>query len=145
MPAAVKAKAKKSPAKETRKKSAARKRAAPAVSLSGALAEAAWAEADAALAQALVEADEAYTAKDEAARMAALELLMLALARAARKRGMTRIGELGERVAYDPQRHELNDAGKRAPKNVRIAARGVSRASKVMAKPRVTRARKARA
>ncbi|GIK47575.1 MAG: hypothetical protein BroJett013_02720 [Alphaproteobacteria bacterium] len=142
MRAAAKAKAK--TPKGSRKKGAAWKRAAPAVSLAAPLAEAAWAEADAALAQALVEADEARSAKDEGARAAALDMLLLSLARAARRRGMTRIGEIGARESYDAKRHNLIDSGARAPKTVRVAARGVSRAGQVLAKPRVVRARKAR-
>lgn len=74
------------------KKSAARKRAAQGVSLTDALAEAAWSEADLALAQALADFDEAQTADGKKARKDALERLGQALSRAARKRGLTRQG-----------------------------------------------------
>lgn len=116
--------------------SAARKRAAPGVSLSGALAEAAWSEADAALAQALADLDEAHTAESDAARDDALARLALALARAGRKRGLTRIGELNVQEAYSAARHALNAPVAKAPKNVRIQARGVARGADVLEKPR---------
>jgi len=143
MPAAGKSRAK-TPEKGRRKKGAARKRAAPAVSLAGALAEAAWAEADAALAEALADLDEAQTASDEAARDDAMAMLAQSLSRAARKRGLSRQGELGARAPYDPARQVLDDAGGRAPKTVRIAARGVSRGAEVLCPIRVRRLRKRR-
>lgn len=120
------------------KRAAPRQRAAPkrAKALTKALAEAAWIEADAALAQALADLDEAQTAPDEAAREGALAVLAQSLARAARKRGMTRIATLGAREPYDPARHDLIAAFAKTPKSVRIAARGVSRAGTVLEKPR---------
>ena len=129
-------------AKKTRrpkasKKSAARKRAAQDVSLSGALAEAAWAEADAALAQALVDLDEAQSADDAAGREEALELLAQSLSRAARRRGLKRTGALGAIEPYDPRRHELCAPVAKAPKTVRIETQGVARGDQVLAKPRV--------
>ncbi|MCC6787974.1 MAG: hypothetical protein IT547_09060 [Hyphomonadaceae bacterium] len=119
------------------KKSAARKRAAQGVSLTDALAEAAWSEADLALAQALADFDEAQTADGKKARKDALERLGQALSRAARKRGLTRLKDLEEEVAYNPDAHELNEAVAKTPKTVRIQARGVTRGGEVLAKPRV--------
>jgi len=118
------------------KKSAARKRAAPGVSLAGALAEAAWTEADQALAQALADLDELETAPDEATRTELLAMLSQSLTRAARKRGLSRIGALGEREPFDPKRHELLASMKKPPKVVRIQARGVARGGEVLVKPR---------
>jgi hypothetical protein len=119
------------------KKSAARKRAALGVSLTAALAEAAWSEADAALAQALAEFDEAKTAEGKGAREDALARLGLSLARAGRKRGLARIGELEAREPYDPDRHDLNAPVAKAPKTVCIQARGVARGGDVLERPRV--------
>jgi hypothetical protein len=119
------------------KKSAARQRAAQDVSLTDALGEAAWTEADAALAQALADLDEAETAQDEAARDEALARLSQSLARAGRKRGLTRVGELGARVAFNARSQELNAPVVKTPKTVRIQARGVARGGEVLEKPRV--------
>jgi hypothetical protein len=119
------------------KKGAARKRAAQGVPLTDALAEAAWSEADAALAQALADFDEVHTADGKSARKDALERLGQALSRAARKRGLARVDELGDEVGYDPEAHELNEAVAKTPKSVRIQARGVTRGGEVLAKPRV--------
>ncbi len=143
MPAAGKSRSK-SPAKGTRKQGAARKRAAPSASLAGALAEAAWAEADTALAEALAELDEVQSAPDEDTRADAMTMLAQSLSRAARKRGLSRQGELGARAPYDPARHVLDDPSGRAPKTVRIAARGVSRGAEVLCPIRVRRLRKRR-
>lgn len=118
-------------------KSAARTRAAPRVSLTAALAEAAWSEADAALAQALADYDEASTAEGKKARKDALDRLGQALASAARKRGFLRLGELEAIVPFDPVGYELNAAVAKTPKTVRIQARGVMRGGEVLAKPRV--------
>lgn len=119
-------------------KSAARKRAAQGVSLTDALAEAAWSDADAALAQALVELDEAEGAGSKADREDALARLGQSLSRVARKRGLSRVGQLGEAEAYDAAQHELNAAVVKTPKSVRIQARGVARGDVVLEKPRVT-------
>ncbi|MEZ5957153.1 MAG: hypothetical protein R3C27_08100 [Hyphomonadaceae bacterium] len=118
------------------KKSAARQRAAPGV-LTDALAEAAWSEADVALAQALADFDEAETAQKKGARQDALERLGQALSRAARKRGLSRVGGLDERVAFDADVHDLNATVAKTPKSVRIQARGVARGGEVLIKPRV--------
>lgn len=122
------------PAPKT-KKSAARKRAAP--SLAGALAEAAWAEADQALAEALAEADEVESAAGAAQRDAAVALMIQALSRAGRKRGLSRIGVLGAREPYDPGKHQLIAAVAKKPRTVRIAARGVARGAEILLLPRV--------
>ena len=119
-------------------KSAARKRAAQGISLVGALAEATWTEADAALAQALVEFDEVESAASTTDREDAMARLAQSLTRAARKRGLTRIGELGEIEDYDAARHELNAPVAKTPKSVRIQARGVARGEEILEKPRVT-------
>ena len=119
------------------KKSAARKRAAQRISLTDALAEAAWSEADAALAQALADFDEAETAASKPERKDARGRLGQSLARAARKRGLSRTGELEGRVEFDASEHELNAAVAKTPKTVRIQARGVTRGGEVLAKPRV--------
>lgn len=119
------------------KKSAARQRAAQGVSLTDALAEAAWAEADVALAQALADFDEAETAESKSARKDARERLGQALSRAARKRGLNRTGELEEVVEFDADAHDLNAAVAKTPKSVLIQARGVTRGGEVLIKPRV--------
>lgn len=123
--------------KSKAKKSAARQRAAQGVSLTDALAEAAWSEADLALAQALADFDEAETADGKTARKDALERLGQALSRAARKRGLSRVGELDADVEFDAGAHELNAPVAKTPKSVRIQARGVARGGEVLIKPRV--------
>jgi hypothetical protein len=100
--------------------------------LVNALAEAAWTEADGALAEALLECDRAREAESKKAREQALELLFLALAR---------IGKQGAIEEFDPVRHELATSPKRAPKRVRIAMEGVARGRQVLIKARVTPAR----
>jgi hypothetical protein len=76
-------------AKKTKPRSAALKRAAQA-RLADALAGAAWAEADAALAVALAEFEALSAATTAAVRKDAMFLLGQALQRAARKRGLGR-------------------------------------------------------
>lgn len=110
----------------------------PAASLVGGLAEAAWLEADSALAEALVECDQALSAKSERARRDALDLLSLALSRAARRRGFSRVGKKGAIEDFDTKRHDLATSPKRAPKRVRIALEGVARGREVLIKARVT-------
>jgi hypothetical protein len=124
-------------ATSTKSGAARKKRAATGVSLAGALAEAAWREADEALASALADLDEVETSADEVARAEALVLLSQSLSRAARKRGLARIGALGGRELYDPQRHDLNVVVAKKPKSVHILARGVARGTQVLVKPRV--------
>jgi hypothetical protein len=114
------------------------KRAGPPVD---ALAEAAWTEADAALAEALIECDRASSAKTGDARDEALSLLRLALARAARRRGLSRIGEAGGLEDFDAERHEFSPRPTRAPKQVRILDEGVARGREVLIRARVAAAR----
>jgi hypothetical protein len=124
------------PSKRAAKRAA--KRVAPPVD---ALAEAAWTEADGALAEALVEADRAISADRDDARDEALSLLRLALSRAARRRGLSRIGKAGALDDFDPGRHELAASARGAPKRVRIVDEGVARGREVLIKARVTVAR----
>lgn len=133
MPAA---KAKKAKTTKPKKKSAARKRAASGVQLNDALAGAAWAEADRSLAEALALCDEALQSEG-GARDLALEMLGQALTIAGRKRGLSRLGELGGREAFDPDRHEFIKPTKKPPKSVRIVARGVARGGEMLTKARV--------
>ncbi len=119
------------------KKSAARKRAAQGACLADALAEAAWAEADSALAQALADFDEAQTAERKRDRKDAMARLGEALSRTARKRGLTRVGELEQRIEFSADDHEMNASVVKSPKKVRIQARGVTRGGEILAKPRV--------
>jgi hypothetical protein len=131
MPAAKKSKTKRTK-RATPKQDAARKRTAVAT----ALAEAAWAEADVALAETLADLDELISA-DSDQRADALVVLAQSLSRAARKRGLTRIGALDAREAYDPTVHDLRQLVAKKPKTVRIQARGVARGIQVLVKPRV--------
>ncbi len=121
--------------KAPKTRSAAPNSAAP--SLSDALAEAAWAEADQALAEALIECDALMAAENKKQRDNAMALMAQALSRAARKRGLSRVGELGAAEKYDQQRHELAGAVAKMPRNVRIAARGVARGAEILLRPRV--------
>lgn len=123
---------------------AARKRAASQLKLSAALAEAAWAEADAALAEALTEFDLLASATDRTARRQAMALLGQALARAARKRGLVRIGKAGAREPYDVKRHAPEAALGPRVKTVRVIAPGVARGRDVLVKARVAGLRAAR-
>jgi hypothetical protein len=123
---------------EPPKKNAARKSAASGVSLNAALAEAAWREADTALAEALADFDEVQSAGSAAQRNEALALLGQSLTRAARKRGLSRIGELGAVAPFDAVVHDLNAPVVKTPDKVRIQARGVARGSEVLQKLRVT-------
>ncbi|HRO02363.1 MAG TPA: hypothetical protein PLS69_02000, partial [Terricaulis sp.] len=86
--------------KKPKGKRAAPKSAAHAVSLPEALGEAAWIEADRALALAMAELEEVEAASNQVRRAEALMLLRQALARAARKRGFSRLG--GEPGAVEP-------------------------------------------
>jgi hypothetical protein len=132
MPAAKKTKTKHTK-RAAPKKGAARKRAAP---MAAALAEAAWVETDVALAEALADLDELISA-DSAQRADALAVLAQSLSRAARKRGLTRIGAVDARESYDAAVHDLRQLVAKKPKTVRIQARGVARGGQVLVKPRV--------
>ena len=111
-----------------------RAKGAPEPSLNDKLAEAAWAQADAALAEALADLDEVEGAPNDAARGEALAMLAQSLQRAARKRGLTRIGAIGAREPFDPDRHDL--IGAKTPKTVTIRARGVARGKEILVRPR---------
>lgn len=126
---------------------AAPKGAAHAVSshktLSSALGDAAWIEADRALANAMAELEEVEQASTAVRRAEAMMLLRQALARAARVRGFARLGaEPGETEPYDPQRHDLITAPAKPPAEVVIIAQGVSRGSDVLVKARARAVRK---
>lgn len=128
--------------KSQKPKNAARKKTARrSPALATALAEAAWAEADAALAEALVEFDALQQAATRAAKAEASDLLGQALARAGRRRGFARIGKVGAVEAFDERRHAPAEAMQRRPKTVRILAPGVARGQEVLAKARVGGAR----
>lgn len=130
--------AKRLPSPRRATKRAAAKGAIPPVD---ALAQAAWLEADGALAEALVECDRALGADNEDARAVALELLSIALKRAARRRGLGRVGKRGASEDFDKAKHELTAAANRAPKRVRVLVEGVSRGREVLIKARVAPAR----
>ncbi len=121
-----------------RKRAVAKPAAKP---LADALAQAAWADADRALAEALAEMEALKGAKTAAARADAQALLQQALTRAARRRGLVWFGAPGAIESFDPKRHELARASSRAPKQVRIASRGLARGSEILIKARVTSAR----
>lgn len=132
--------AKRQPAKRP-KKGAQKRSAAPqgaARSLEAALAEAAWAEADLALAEALVEYDALTAAAKPSERKAALALLGQALGRVARKRGLSRLGDLGKRERYNRGGHDLAVSVVKTPRSVTIKARGVARGNEVLRRPRVS-------
>jgi len=129
--------------KKPKGKRAAPKGAAQAVSLSSALGEAAWAEADRALAQAMSEFEEVEAAATHVRRAEALMLLRQALARAARVRGFSRLGgEPGAVEPYDQTRHDLVSAPAIAPAEVTIVSQGVARGAEVLVKARVKAVRK---
>lgn len=114
--------------------------------LANALGEAAWAEADLALAGALAEFDDAeaaLSASDKRRAEDALAMGLQALNRVARKRSIVRFGDVGEAAAFDPARHEL-DGGGPAPKQVKITRAGLERAGAVLVKARVAPARTAK-
>lgn len=117
--------------------------------LTHALGEAAWAEADASLAAALADLDDVEAAiAGNAAAGDALFMVAQALNRVARKRGMMRFGDAGAAINFDPAQHELERTGGTAPKQVRVLRAGVIRAGVVLVKARVApqrTAKKARA
>ncbi|WP_395645027.1 hypothetical protein [Terricaulis sp.] len=113
--------------------------------LAQALGEAAWAEADQALAAALSELadlESALRAGDARSAEDALLMGLQALNQVARKRGIARFGDVGEAVAFDGARHEL--AGGGASKNVKITRPGLERGGVVLVKARVAAARASR-
>ncbi len=116
--------------------------------LADALADASWAEADEALAEALVEFSELKRAllkdvrgkePDEASD--ALAMAAQALARAARRRGLSLFGDIGAIVAFDATSHELNRSPD-AVGAVRIVREGVKRGRDVVIRAVVVPARK---
>jgi hypothetical protein len=127
------------PAAKTAKKtkSAARKRAAPLRDLTRQRAEAAWADADAALAEALAE-----FAAWEAGEADAAAFVGQALRRAARKRGLTPLSAAGALEPYDAALHVLVKSASRPPARVKIKSPGVMRGGEVLAKARVTPVRR---
>ena len=130
-------------ARKPKGKRAAPKGAAHAISLPNALGEAAWAEADRALAQAMAEFEEVEAASNQVRRAEALMLLRQALARAARMRGFSRLGgEPGAVEPYDADRHALISATQRPPAEVVIVAQGVARGADVLVKARAKAVRK---
>jgi hypothetical protein len=122
----------------TKEKTSAPKRRRRSAKLDAALAEAAWVEADAALADALVEFDLLGLAADRRARTDAMELLGQALSRASRRRGLTRIGRMDALEPFDAARHEPAGPMARAPKRVRVLIPGVARGMDILARARVT-------
>ncbi len=114
-------------------KRASKPRGAPLVD---AMAQAAWLDADAALAEAIVECARAVKAKGEEERDEAIALTSQALTRAARRRGLSRLGKGGTLEAFDPAKHDLALSVKRAPKRVRIIEEGVARGGEVLVKAR---------
>jgi hypothetical protein len=115
-------------------KNAARpKRASASAALGRTLAQAAWAEADAALAEALAEFDAWRLGEADAA-----ELVGQALRRAGRRRGLALFGRPGEIEPYDAKRHALAKAARRAPARVRLVSAGVARGQDVVVKARAT-------
>ena len=113
------------------KASAKSTRAAPESALIDALAGAGWAQADEALAEALVLFDEIEPKRKDAATAA---MLGQALALAARRRGLARFGTVGAIEAFDPERHQLTKSADGASSRVRIRARGVTRGGEVLVK-----------
>ena len=108
--------------------------------LANALANASWAEADEALAEALVEFAELKRALREEPET--LAMAAQALARAARRRGLRLFGDVGANVAFDANAHELNPSSEAAG-SVRIVREGVMRGREVLIRAIVAPARKA--
>lgn len=109
--------------------------------LANTLAEASWTQADRALAQALADFSELGSCQTPAKRKALIALIDQSLRRAARQRGLSRIGAEGDIAAFDAERHEFSGKGPRAPKEVRILIPGVARSGMVLVKARVATAR----
>ena len=124
------------PSADNKRRSLAR----PADALADALAEASWAEADRALAEAIVEfaqleralgACEVSGAAKSRAK-AALAQTRQALGRASRRRGLARLGEPGAMVAFVPSQHEFVRPSSSAPSHVEIVMEGVTRGAQVL-------------
>jgi hypothetical protein len=97
------------------------------------LAQAAWAEADRALAEAMAEF-EAWQQGDVDAAV----FVGQALRRAARTRGLTPLSQAGRVEPYDASRHALANTPSTQPSQVRIKSAGVLRGGEVLAKARAT-------
>lgn len=116
-----------------------------AFDLVGTLGEAGWAEADRALAAALAEAAALETAIAKLARRNtpaavqraedAFALLTQALDTTARKRGVSRFGDVGAVEKFDPARHEIIGAARKSAR-VRLIAPGVLKGGEVLLKAR---------
>jgi molecular chaperone GrpE (heat shock protein) len=116
-----------------------------AFDLVGALGEAGWAEADKALAAALAETVGLETALAKLARSkspAAIQraddafvMLTQALDTVARKRGVSRFGEVGAVEKFDPERHEIDGAPRKSAR-VKLVAPGVLKGGEVLLKAR---------
>jgi hypothetical protein len=107
--------------------------------LANALADASWAEADEALAEALIEFAELKRALHKEPET--LGMASQALARAARRRGLVLFGDVGATVAFDPAVHELNGSSVVGAR-VRITREGVMRGRDVLIGAVVRPARK---
>lgn len=117
---------------KTKTKAPARKRAGVSSNIADALAEAAWSEADRALAQVVTDFLVVRAAKRAKERNEAILLLGQSLQRTMRRRGLVILGEADAIEAYDPARHAYS--GGRAPKRVRIVTPGVARDGEVLVK-----------
>jgi hypothetical protein len=116
---------------------------APDARLASALADASWAEADEALAEALVEFTElrrVLSGERGKKTSEALDMTAQALARAARRRGLSVFGEVGSDIAFDARLHELS--GSAAAARVRIVREGVMRGREVVIRAVAARVRK---
>lgn len=116
-----------------------------AFDLVGALGEAGWAEADRALAAAIAESAALDLAINKLARSKsptavkraedAFALLTQALDTVARKRGVSRFGEVGAVEKFDPERHEIAGATPKSAR-VKLTAPGVMKGGDVLLKAR---------
>lgn len=109
--------------------------------LKAALAKAAWAEADRALARALADLSALDGAQTPAARKAGWALVAQSLNRAGRCRNLARLGMPGDIVAYDPGQHEGAAGAIRAGTPVRIVTPGVARGGAALVRAQVARIR----
>lgn len=131
---------KKTPKPKKTKRAAPKKAASKPFDLTATLAEASWAEADHALAEAITELEALEQAMiglrraDIARTEGPLLLVRQALSRAARKRGFRRFGDSGAAEAYDPRLHQLQRQGRTVPKAVKIVRAGVARGELVLIK-----------
>ncbi|MBS0385245.1 MAG: hypothetical protein JSS00_07840 [Proteobacteria bacterium] len=116
---------------------------APDARLANALADASWAEADEALAEALAEFAELKRALDDECgeRVSeALDMAAQALSRAARRRGLRMFGDVGASSALDARLHDLG--GSPSAARVRVVREGVMRGREVLIRALVAPVRK---